>query len=394
MARAPYDPLDPYAQDDTGEDPYATSNQDARQSLLDNMAGDLGGDTRIGITDPGQGPQKTANGVAAPEYTAVDQIPQAATGPSYDDVNRGYQQYLGRSASQDEYGNWANGTYGATDLQGILGQIQGSGEAQAYRGAQGGAGGTGTGLNARIDAALQAAGSTDDPSYWYGKIGGDPNGGGSAWNYWLDRINRGDGSKYIRDGSMQRFQDTPGATPNAGNNWSRAPQAGQAGGSGGASSSSVAYHNPMIPYITQMLQSLIGRDQQPIGMDSPEVNPALAAYKGNRSNALAEQRNALAERAAAPGGSGTNSGAFDAATNAAQEKAGQDTASFGGNLIYNANQQRQQQLQSMLALATSLGLGDQAQQIQDEMNKLNLGYNYTALDAGLNQQAVLAGLRG
>lgn len=381
MARTPYDPLDPYAQDDTGEDPYATSNQDARQSLLDNM----GGGSSMGITDPGQGPQKAA------EAPAI--APQAAAGPSYEDVNSGYQQYLGRSASQDEYGNWANGTYGATDLQGILGQIQNSGEAQAHRGAQGGAGGTGTGLNSRIDAALQAAGSTDDPSYWYGKIGGDPNGGGSAWNYWLDRINRGDGSKYIRDGSMQRFQDTPGATPNAGNNWSRAPQVGQAGGSG-AASSGVAYHNPMIPYITQMLQSLIGRDQQPIGMDSPEVNPALAAYKGNRSNALAEQRNALAERAAAPGGSGTNSGAFDAATNAAQEKAGQDTASFGGNLIYNANQQRQQQLQSMLALATSLGLGDQAQQIQDEMNKLNLGYNYTALEGNLNQNALLAGLRG
>lgn len=391
MARAAYDPLDPYAQDDTGEDPYATTNDDARQSLLDSMAGDV--DTRIGITDPGQGPQKAA------EAPAVE--PQAATasGPSYDDVNRGYQQYLGRSASQDEYGNWMNGTYGATDLQGILGQIQGSGEAQAYRGAQGGGQAAApTDLRSRIDAALQAAESTDDPSYWYGKIGGDPNGGGSAWNYWLDRINRGNGSKYIRNGSLSLFNDTPGATPNAGNNWSAAPQSGQAGpaiGSGsGALSNNVAYHNPMIPYITQLLQSLLGRDQQPIGMDSPEVNPALTAYKGNRANALAEQRNALAERAAGPGGAGASSGAFEAASNAAQEKAGQDTATFGGNLIYNANQQRQQQLQSLLALATSLGLGDQAQQIQDEMNRLNLGYNYTALDANLNQNALLAGLRG
>lgn len=342
MARAAYDPLDPYAQDDTGEDPYATTNEDARQSLLDNMAGDLGGDTRIGITDPGQGPQKTADGVAAPETMAVDQIPQAATASA------------SPAATADPLG-W-------------------------------------------IDAELLNAESTDDPGYWREHIGNDPKvraGDQSAIEYWKDRIRRGNGSKYIRNGSMQLFQDTPGATPNAGNNWTAAPQVGPAIGSGsGAISNNSTYQNPMIPYITQMLQSLIGRDQSPIDTNAPEVNPALTAYKGNRANALAEQRNALAERAAAPGGSGTNSGAFDAATNAAQEKAGQDTATFGGNLIYNANQQRQQQLQSLLALATSLGLGDQAQQIQDEMNKLNLGYNYTALDANLNQNALLAALHG
>ena len=46
-----------------------------------------------------------------------------------------------------------------------------------------------TGMNAggqpdllgRVTAALQAAGSTDDPNYWVQKISADPNGAGSAW---------------------------------------------------------------------------------------------------------------------------------------------------------------------------------------------------------------------
>ncbi len=54
-------------------------------------------------------------------------------GVNYDAVNALYNQHLGRSASQDEYTNWANGTYGASDLAGIGSQIAGSGEAAAYR---------------------------------------------------------------------------------------------------------------------------------------------------------------------------------------------------------------------------------------------------------------------
>lgn len=50
----------------------------------------------------------------------------------YNTVNGWYNQYLGRSASQDEYNNWINGTYGSTDPAGIQSQIQNSGEAQAY----------------------------------------------------------------------------------------------------------------------------------------------------------------------------------------------------------------------------------------------------------------------
>lgn len=57
--------------------------------------------------------------------------------PTYDQINALYQRYLGRAASQDEADNWANGTYGTTDLGGIEQQIRSSGEAQGYAQRQG-----------------------------------------------------------------------------------------------------------------------------------------------------------------------------------------------------------------------------------------------------------------
>jgi hypothetical protein len=76
--------------------------------------------------DPSAGSGSTA---ATPPPAAAAPAPAK---PSYDDINGLYTKYLGRPATQDEYGNWINGTYGHTDLSGISTQIQGSGEGQAY----------------------------------------------------------------------------------------------------------------------------------------------------------------------------------------------------------------------------------------------------------------------
>lgn len=66
-----------------------------------------------------------------------------------------------------------------------------------------------------IDEALRSVNSTDDPAYWRRVIGADPNGNGSAKNYWIDRIRRGDGSSLVANGSLQKFQDG-GVPPNPG----------------------------------------------------------------------------------------------------------------------------------------------------------------------------------
>lgn len=62
-------------------------------------------------------------------------------------------------------------------------------------------------LMTRVQQALAAAGSTDDPQYWFDKISQDPNGQTSAWDYWVGRINQGDGAAAVRNGTAQKFQD-------------------------------------------------------------------------------------------------------------------------------------------------------------------------------------------
>ena len=58
-----------------------------------------------------------------------------------------------------------------------------------------------------IDETLRSVNSTDDPAYWRKVIAADPNGNGSARDYWIDRIRRGDGSALVRSGQLQKFQD-------------------------------------------------------------------------------------------------------------------------------------------------------------------------------------------
>jgi len=69
--------------------------------------------------------------------------------------------------------------------------------------------------HSRIDQALASAQSTDDPNYWYGKLDSDPNGYGSAWDYWAGRIAQGDGALGVRQGTVQKFQDGPAASPSS-----------------------------------------------------------------------------------------------------------------------------------------------------------------------------------
>ena len=60
-----------------------------------------------------------------------------------------------------------------------------------------------------IDETLRSVNSTDDPEYWKRVIGADPNGSGSAKDYWIDRIRRGNGSELVRNGTLSLFQDGP-----------------------------------------------------------------------------------------------------------------------------------------------------------------------------------------
>jgi hypothetical protein len=68
-----------------------------------------------------------------------------------------------------------------------------------------------------IQQALQNVQSTDDPGYWQNVIRqhndyDNP----AARNYWVDRINRGDGSNLVKSGQLQKVQDNPGGLGSGG----------------------------------------------------------------------------------------------------------------------------------------------------------------------------------
>lgn len=119
-----------------------------------------------------------------------------------------YQKYLGRGPADGDIDKWTNGTYGATDAAGIEAQIAGSDEAKKRASGGGSQSGGGFGW---VDDALKGAKSTDDPNYWYGKIKADPkamSGDASAMDYWKGRIAQGDGAEGVRNGTIQKFNDS------------------------------------------------------------------------------------------------------------------------------------------------------------------------------------------
>ena len=130
-----------------------------------------------------------------PPYTPPGKPVATAPDPFSTDLNALYQKYYQRNADP--------------------------GETQAHRGNPGGLSAIEKMLQESlpkpqtsdpygwIDEELRKVNSTDDPSYWRRVIGADPNGSGSAKDYWIDRIRRGDGSSLVKSGQLQKFQDNP-----------------------------------------------------------------------------------------------------------------------------------------------------------------------------------------
>jgi hypothetical protein len=115
------------------------------------------------------------------------------------------------------WGGDPSGVIGSFGLNSILQSIYNSPEANTYRTAQSAPPppeankppADAHDVQSLVMKALTDAKSTDDPSYWINKVSSDPNGTGSAWQYWLGRINQGDGAEGVRNGTVQKFNDGP-----------------------------------------------------------------------------------------------------------------------------------------------------------------------------------------
>lgn len=127
-----------------------------------------------------------------------------------------------------------------------------------------------------------------------------------------------------------------------------------------------------------LLQQLQGLST-PTTADSADLAPTIQAYNTQSQRDQQAEREALAERFYASGGSGTNSGAFNTAVQQGMETASGQRANFTGTTVYNAAQAKRQQLQAMMQTAVNAGLTDSAQKIQQQI---------AAIDANLRQQGI------
>lgn len=159
-----------------------------------------------------------------------------------------------------------------------------------------------------------------------------------------------------------------------------------------------------------LLSQLKGLGNTSVDETSPNIAPGVSAYTVARQRALQRTKDANAERHYAQGT--LNTGGFNQVQEQAGEQAGQDTANFTGQAVFQEAQAKRQQLTEMLKTATQYGLTDQAQQIQQQIALIDaslrdrglnqqhgqfgdeLGYRYASLQAQQNRDAVLAGLNG
>lgn len=198
------------------------------------------------------GPSPTASATGAPPF-------------SYDQINALYQQFLGRTAGQDEYQGWATGAFGPPELGSITQQIQNSEEAGRYRAAHGGGGTTG--------------GSTGAPA---------PSQSGDPGGYLLQLLQSGMDRDQAIAQTSQAFSLQPGQDgyplyypgnntiglkgsylANVGGRWNqvtRNPNEGLSqggGGGGGGYSGTNIFNDPATAQFEQLLNSMISRFNTP-----------------------------------------------------------------------------------------------------------------------------------
>ena len=259
----------------------------------------------------------------------------------------------------------------------------------------------------RVTAALKAANSTDDPNYWVQNISADPNGQGSAWDYWVGRINQGDGAAAVKNGTTAKFQDssTSGvAAPSAGFGAPPNPYASNA--------NAPTYTAPVVPTSLSTPYQVQGT-----APTAPTLTPFTAPTMADAANDPGyqfglTQGTAQIDRAAAANGSVLNPGTVQALNqygtdyattkyndlfnrdlsvnqnnnNVAQTGFGDALNSFTttNNLGLNARQQNQSEFQQNVVAPTQTTfqnqyasyLNDNARTLNDYLTNYNI--NHTA----------------
>lgn len=134
-----------------------------------------------------------------------------------------------------------------------------------------------------------------------------------------------------------------------------------------------------------LLMGQLSSLQQPVSLTDPGIAGAASAHRNALQRSSEQQRRELAERRAYDGSGGAQSGAFQTDVDRLNQLTGESQAGFEGNLLFNADQQRAQRLQSLLQTALALGDSESARNIQAQLQAIGMGQQNNQYYAGLNQ---------
>lgn len=248
-----------------------------------------------------------------------------------------------------------------------------------------------------------APGSQIDP-YWAWRITGHAQG-----DY------NGDNPGYLGEGDLNsnraKHTDTSAQIPGSSSSSSFTP--------GGPTTSSLppGLSNPNNALYQQMIAQLLNTPQT-VDAESLQNTPEAQAQRLASQRAEERGRAQIAERLAAQGVP-TSSGAMDTDIAALRQQRAEGDTNFIGQLAVTKMQQNRESLVQGIQFAMQDGQFDKAQALQlqladldaalkregmaltasegnanRDISRLQLGYNYDALQAQLNQQALLAALQG
>lgn len=132
------------------------------------------------------------------------------------------------------------------------------------------------------------------------------------------------------------------------------------------------------------LLDMLHAPQGPVDLTDPNIQSQSVAFSSARNRAATQQRNALAERAAASGlnSGGAGSGSFDSGLNSIYESAGRDIAGNDSALIGKEVDARRTQLMQALQMANSVGAQDEANQLQTALANLDASQQTQGLNVG------------
>jgi hypothetical protein len=151
--------------------------------------------------------------------------------------------------------------------------------------------------------------------------------------------------------------------------------------------------------LRQILMNQLGMLQSPVSEDTPGIRESLSANRNANQRAEERMRGEIAERRAYDDSGGVGSKAYMTDVDRLGTQRAEAEAGYAGDKMFEAMQQRQQQLQQLLSQAMQIGDAESARSIQAQLNAIQMqlnqsnfyddsAYRYAALGAHLNQNAL------